>query len=180
MGVNTINILSEESIRVYLTYMDQLKKLFTQFNHDNLNQNRKIVRTWRDIEQNNQQMIISAFLKMCRILHLIPNALNIESLQELLKQTITPMTNEEYDYLEERKELFKTYADDSNPASSKCYPKEGEPGLYFHEFTFLLALIALNCSASSAVVAIQIENFFVEKLGFKKAEQDQSKFKSFD
>ena len=39
---NTTNILSEDSIKVYLTYLDQLKTLFTQFVHKNFNAKKKV------------------------------------------------------------------------------------------------------------------------------------------
>ena len=35
-------ILGEESIKVFLTYLDQLKKLFTNFVHTNFNAKRKV------------------------------------------------------------------------------------------------------------------------------------------
>ena len=37
MGENTVNILSEESIKVYLTYMQPLKELFQMHIHTNMN-----------------------------------------------------------------------------------------------------------------------------------------------
>ena len=40
MGEHTVNILSEESIKVYLTYMQQLKDLFTSNIHENVNAGR--------------------------------------------------------------------------------------------------------------------------------------------
>ena len=33
MGEETLDVLSEEAIRVYLMYYDQLKQLFTQYMH---------------------------------------------------------------------------------------------------------------------------------------------------
>ena len=36
------SVLGEESIKIYLTYLDQLKKLFTNFIHTNLNEKRKV------------------------------------------------------------------------------------------------------------------------------------------
>ena len=40
MGENVVNILSEESIKVYLTYMWPLKNLFKTFIHQNANSDR--------------------------------------------------------------------------------------------------------------------------------------------
>ena len=42
MGGDTIHILSEDSIKVYLVYMDQLKSLFTKFIHQNWNEQRRV------------------------------------------------------------------------------------------------------------------------------------------
>ena len=74
------------------------------------------------------------------------------------------MTNEEYEYLVEKKQLFRVYEQDNNP-NSHCEPQPGEPGLLFHEFIFLLAMIALNSQAVlSPVPHEQIEKYFTQKL----------------
>jgi len=43
MGENTASILSEDSIKVYLTYMKPLKMLFKAHIHQNLNASPNIV-----------------------------------------------------------------------------------------------------------------------------------------
>jgi hypothetical protein len=45
---------------------------------------------------------------------------------------------------------------------------EGEPGLLFHEFIFLLGRIAANCVTTSSNIAGKLSDFFVEKLSFHK------------
>jgi len=45
MGENTVNILSEESIKVYLTYMQPLKELFKNHIHQNMNSERIVSQT---------------------------------------------------------------------------------------------------------------------------------------
>ena len=62
-------------------------------------------------------MKVSAFLKMCRKKELVPTSLNVESLNAHIKKCITPMTNEEYEYMEEKKELINLYNNDNNPDS---------------------------------------------------------------
>ena len=37
MGKETLDILSEHSVKTFLLYIDQLKHLFTEFNHENFN-----------------------------------------------------------------------------------------------------------------------------------------------
>jgi len=39
---DTLKILSEEAIIVYLNYIDQLKTLYTQFIHQNFNAGKKV------------------------------------------------------------------------------------------------------------------------------------------
>ena len=78
---------------------------------------------------------------------------------------INPMTNEEHDYIVERKMLIQVYNNDNNP-NSHVEPEPGEPGLLFHEFIFLLSLIALNSETESPIGHLQIEKFFINKLNF--------------
>lgn len=83
MGEDTLEILSEEAIKVYLYYMDQLKNLFTTYYHTNFNDKKKTV-DWKEIEKNNHRMVCSAFLKMVRCHHMIPNVFNPEALLEFI------------------------------------------------------------------------------------------------
>ena len=50
----------------------------------------------------------------------------------------------EHNYFEEEFMLFKVYDNDQNPERSKLNPLDNEPGLLFHEFIFMLALMSLN------------------------------------
>ena len=111
-------------------------------------------------------MVVSAFVKMCKIMQLLPHSSNIESLYQLIKQIITPMTNDEHRYFEEDKMLITVYEQDQNPEKSKINPLDREPGLLFHEFIFLLALMALNGDTCTeyANKTEQIEVFFKTKL----------------
>ena len=112
---------------------------------------------------------------------MIPNLLNIESLDELMcKRVLTPMTNEENEYMVVKKRLLSIYAEDQNPNESQILPEEGEPGLLFHEFIILLGVIAIECNGTHGIDYVEIENFFIEKLGFKKVPEEQRKFKTFD
>lgn len=43
MDEDTLEILSEEAIIVYLNYLDQLKQLFTSFVHPNFNAGKKVL-----------------------------------------------------------------------------------------------------------------------------------------
>ena len=44
MGKDTVNILSEDSIKVYLTYLQPLKDLFKMNIHQNMNNERIVLR----------------------------------------------------------------------------------------------------------------------------------------
>jgi len=124
-------------------------------------------------------MKVSAFLKMCRKKELMPHSLNIESLQQLVKQVVTPMDNAEYEYLEVKKMLIEIYNRDNNP-DSHCEPLPGEPGLLFHEFIFLLAMIAMNSETLSPAPHEQIEKFFNQKLQFAQVPKEGREYKTFD
>lgn len=90
---------------------------------------------------------------------------NVESLQEFLKATIPPMTSEEYNFFQNN-EVIKAYETDKNYQTTLCEPLDGEPGLLFHEFIFLLGRIACNCVNTSDQISGKLNNFFVEKLQF--------------
>lgn len=124
-------------------------------------------------------MKVSAFLKMCRKKELIPHSLNIESLNQRIKMICTPMTNEEFEYLETQKALIQVYNTDVNP-DSHCEPQPGEPGLLFHEFIFLLSMIALTSEVLSEVPEEQIEKFFQLKLRFDVVPKEGREYKTFD
>jgi hypothetical protein len=66
-----------------------------------------------------------------------------------------------------------------NPSQTSCEPVSGEPGLLFHEFIFLLGLVALNFMTLASSTSILIENFFVEKLNFTKVDSD-TKLKTYE
>lgn len=115
MADDTFEILSEEAIHVYLLYYDQLKLLFTQYVHQNFNNRPKKIVSWRDIEDKNMTMAVSAFLKLARTNALVPTLLNVESLHAYIQQVIPPITSEEYHYMES-KALLTVYNNDMNPS----------------------------------------------------------------
>jgi hypothetical protein len=79
MDEDTIEILSEESIMVYINYLDQLKYLFTSFIHTNFNAGKRAI-NWREIEDKGIKMISRCFLKLARFKFLIPHMFNVEDL----------------------------------------------------------------------------------------------------
>jgi hypothetical protein len=147
-----MEIFSGDAIRVNLAYLDQLKHLFTRFIHSNFNE--KIQQQWKDIEEKNSPMIARGFLKLCRYYDLIPNVLNIEDLAKYMEATLPPITNAEHEFYNNEK-LTKIYDEDKNwqtPMAEPKFDQNGdlnEPALLFHEFLFLLGLIALRCMESS-------------------------------
>ncbi len=98
---------------------------------------------------------------------LIPHLFNVESLQQEMKATIPPLTTEENTFFE-TSEIVKAYESDKNYQTTMCEPIEGEPGLLFHEFLILLGRIALKFVKTSETVSGRLEDFFVEKLNFRK------------
>lgn len=79
-----IEIYGLDAVKVNMAYLDQLKKLFTEFVHQNFNVQRTTV-TWRDLEEKNMTMVARAFLMLCRYKHLIPNLFNAEALHDFLE-----------------------------------------------------------------------------------------------
>lgn len=125
-------------------------------------------------------MKVSSFLKMCRRNQLVPHTVTIDDLIVLIKQCITPMTNDEHNYLVERNQLRKVHDEDMNPEGSNREPEPCEPGLLFHEFIFLLALIALSQQTDIVESSKKIESFFIIKLQFNKVPEDFRNYKPFD
>jgi len=107
-----VEIFSLDAVKINLAYLDQLKRLFTDYIHVNLNVGKKAV-SWRDIEDKNITMIARSFLKLCRYNSLIPHLFNIESLHNFVEQTLPPITNGEYDFYEKQK-LSEAYNEDKN------------------------------------------------------------------
>jgi len=139
--------------------------LFTDYIHVNFNQQKKLV-SWKDIEERNITMIARGFLKLCAYNKLIPTLFNIEQLQQFMEQTLPPITNGEQEfYVKER--LRKAYDDDKNYQTTLVDPmvdQNGElcePSLQFHDFLFLLGLIALNCIDSSDNISQKLQDFYI-------------------
>ena len=79
MDQDTLDVLSEESLNIYLRYGDQLKSLFISFLHPNYNAGKKVI-SWKEIEEKNLTLICRCFLKLARTNFLIPHMFNVESL----------------------------------------------------------------------------------------------------
>ena len=77
-------IYSLDAVRVNMAYLDQLKRLFTDNVHMNLNVGKKTV-SWKDIEEKGTTMIARAFLKLCRYHSLIPSIMNVEDLDKYIE-----------------------------------------------------------------------------------------------
>lgn len=130
---------------------------------------------WKEIAEKNMGVKFGAFLKFCRDNHLIPHMFNIESLQEIVKATVPPISQAEYQYFEESK-MMKTYEE----SSSKNYhyePSPGEPEMVFHEFVFVLGRIAESTISITDTDDPSIEEklriLFVEKLSLRKVEVEE-------
>ena len=107
---------------------------------------------------------------MSRVNALVPNLLNVEDLHDHIEKVIPPITPEEYQYMD-GKQLCTVYNQDMVPKETRCQPEKDEPGLLFHEFIFLLGLIAFNCMQTSPNASQSIEDFFVEKLNFQRVDE---------
>ena len=153
-----------------LAYLPQLRSLFTQYIHQNQNDGKNVV-SWKEIEEKNIVMVGRSFLKMCRYKQLIPSLLPIESLAECMEQTLPPITNGEQEFY--TKECLRRAYDEDYQATrvEPMVDPSGEllePALKFHEFLFLLGLIAWEHIRSSETAADRIQDFYVQRLGFGK------------
>jgi hypothetical protein len=153
-------IYSLDAVRVNILYLDQLRRLFTRWVHQNAagNKNKK----WEELQDASTRqdappsqrgtMIARCFLMMCRQKSLVPDLFNVELLHEFLQQTLPPITQGEIDFYE-REELLR-WANDENATSADepmrdSKGEEMEPALQFHEFLFMLGLIAKRCITTS-------------------------------
>ena len=68
---------------------------------------------------------------------------------------------------------------DNNP-QSHVEPLPGEPGLLFHEFLFVIAMIALQSETISPIPHEQIEQFFILKLEFSAVPKEGREYKTFE
>ena len=92
-----------------------------------------------------------------------------------MKQTLPPITNGEHEFYE-KDILLDAYNEDKNYQTTMVEPMVSdkgeamEPALHFHEFLFLLGLIAKNRIISSDdTIQSKLVDFYVQKLNFKKA-----------
>ena len=90
-----------------------------------------------------------------------------------MEQTLPPITNGEQDFYN-TKVLRTAYDSDKNYQTTMVEPmynSQGEmcePALHFHEFLFLLGLIALNSIDSSESISGKLQDFYIQKLNFRK------------
>lgn len=108
MTDDTSIVLSEAAIKTYLLYYPQLKVLFTTHIHQNYNVRPKKIISWKEIEQKNVGMTVSAFLKMCHHFSLMTVTMSIEELCKFIKLIIPPITPEEFAY-DEKNVLNQIY-----------------------------------------------------------------------
>lgn len=181
-----MEVFSLDAVRVNLAYLDQLKKLFVDRLHLNFNVGKKAV-NWHDVEEKNIPMIARSFLKLCRHNYLIPHLFNIEALQMYIEQTLPAITNGEQEFYDKNM-LIQAYNDDSNPDSPIGGPlvnettgEQMEPALHFHEFIFLLGLIAKkSITSTDGLISSQLEEFYVNKLAFKPIKQSKESDLTYD
>lgn len=95
----------------------------------------------------------------------------------MLQQTLPPISQGEIDFYE-REELLR-WANDENatspdsPMIDQATGAEIEPALQFHEFLFMLGLIARRCITSSTNIVDQLSEFYIKELDFKPRTRDE-------
>ena len=118
---------------------------------------------------------------MCRDKSLIPNLLNVEQLNEYFIRTLPPITQGEIEFYD-KKELI-TWNNEYNEQQSADHPLYNakgdliEPSLHFHEFLFLLGLIAKNRMPNGNERPIEevLKEFYIRKLEFEQVDEDNAR-----
>jgi len=96
-----------------------------------------------------------------------------------MEQTLPPISNGEQDFYMKGL-LRKAYDEDKNYQTTMVEPlydsitgEMCEPALHFHEFLFLMDLIAYNCIDSSDSMSMKLQDFYIQKLNFRKPSEAQ-------
>ena len=123
---------------------------------------------WKEIEESNQRLPILCFLRILLSRHVIPEYIEVESIQEIIVQTTRE--GRESKFFKEGK--FILSAEDPNFLKSDYLPVQDEPALEYYEFQLVLGRLGLYKSPTGlgkgGTPAERIKNFFVDKLGFSK------------
>lgn len=141
----TIDVLSQEVIEVYLAYDDQLKQMFINFHHENYNLAKRNV-NWKEIEDKRLGLSCKSVLVICKQRNIIPNYINVETLNDFLGATIPPLTGDEYEYFNQF-QVVKDYETDPVVKGDKrkqIVPNKNEPYLQYHEFLMLVGRMAIS------------------------------------
>lgn len=146
-------------------------------------------------------------MKLCRCQFLVPTLFPQDVMQEYIIKTIPPIKQVHCDYYFEHKWLYNTFNAEtgadagrsliltfengkntgdgmqlSGSAGGKKNTVSDEPALYFHEFVFLLGLIAVNQMGASEATEPQdkIEAFFIERLQFNPVVNEKKNIMKFE
>lgn len=89
-----------------------------------------------------------------------------------MEQTLPPITNGEYEFYEKNKLIEAFNEDTNNNFLDPLQNEKGEdmePALHFHEYLFLLGLIAKMSMPTSKDDSLpsKLQEFYVAKLGFE-------------
>ena len=163
------DIYSLDAMQVNISYQDQLRRLFTKWVH--WNQQGKASVTWKELQEKGQKgvMIARCFLSMCQYKSLIPNLFNVEALQEFFQITLPPVTQGQIDFYELEK-LIAWYNEEGSGADEPMKDSKGdeiEPAMQFHEFLFMLGLVArksIPISNDCPTFKEQLQELYVRKL----------------
>jgi len=91
---------------------------------------------------------------------------------------LPPITNGELEFYDKKK-LRKAYDEDQHYQTTRVEPlvnnhgEPCEPALHFHEFLFLLGLIAYYGITTSTKMDQKLQDFYIQKLNFRKPTEQQ-------
>ncbi len=161
-----MELLSSPVLEVLLEFEPFARSLFLKYLPENLNKGGKQV-LWREAEEGNHKLPLLCFLRILLAKYLIPEYLEVESMQELARQCMSLRSPQDEKFYQDGK--FIVAAEDQNLLKSPYNPLNGEPQLAYHEFQLVLGRAGLSAGGEKKLAAAErLREFFVEKLGFVK------------
>ena len=168
-----VELLSGPALDTLIEFEPYTRSLFVKYFPENLNKTEKQV-SWKEIEERNLKLPLLCFLRLLLAKFLIPDYIEIETMQEIVKQTVPSRNHKEEQFYQSGK--FILPSEEQNYLKTTYTPVADEPQISYHEFQLILGRTGLYqpIGEKKGTASDQIREFFVEKLGFGKAKEGRS------
>ncbi|KRX11167.1 hypothetical protein PPERSA_10934 [Pseudocohnilembus persalinus] len=166
--------------------MDELnKKVLTDvcfqclFEHQKDFENAFTMLQWDEIQMLNESMNPFALVNLLHDQNILGNKITIEFLQDCISKVIPPPSSRASVFYQSNK-ILQIYNDDfkKRPVTTSY---QSEPQIYFHDFQFIFARIALELSDSNNLkkdMYKEISQIFEQIIGFRNNNQVQQDIKN--